>query len=267
MAKSRARGSCLGCAVQAAALSWLALLAGGGAVILALADLPHSQEQWVGVGVLTAWAASVLFLLPLVMGLVVMRRNRRLDDAFAPLGVDGMRMGAVSRGWAGRYRGREFNAWFSRGPMLEIFLAAESGGRMVEGLGKRPTGDPWVIDGIAREPEASRASGRLLEEDGRTLRNLTVGPDYVKLTLRYLPIRAIEDAAVASWVADLNRIAEAVDALPLPADPAVASNIENLSRRERRTLHRRVSCVLYVFSGFFLVIAIVLSAAFAFAMI
>ena len=54
---------------------------------------------------------------------VVAIRGRRLDRAFAPWRLRGRQAGAVMRSWHGEIDGRVFDAWFHRGPTLELYLA------------------------------------------------------------------------------------------------------------------------------------------------
>ncbi len=58
--------------------------------------------------------------LGLAGALFVVARNRKLDRAFAGLEVKGHQVGGVMQGWHGVFEGRTLDAWFRKGPTLEL---------------------------------------------------------------------------------------------------------------------------------------------------
>ena len=128
--------------------------------------------------------------------------------------------------------------WYSRGPQLELYATCQARTRVaigrdnplrraVDRVGKRDVtdlGDGIVASGaataqiaaLADDPRAREAIGALLDGEIGGLRALNVEPGWIKFTARGFPIRALSEANLAGWLAAIEDLAGAIDALPPP---------------------------------------------------
>jgi len=227
-----------------------------------------------------SWRVLVAPLVPLpfVAGLlligllVVLRRGRRLDRAFEPWGIKGHQVGGVLRGWHGEVGGRSLDAWFSKGPMLEIYLGCatatrgsirrvgERVQRVTRAVSKREpltpspeeargcqvyADDPhWMREWLA-QPDVEEALGRLLTETESVSPILDVAPDALHYRRRFLPIGEIDAPHLQEWVEALSRLARAAAEVGPSGDGAVVSSLEVWSRlrRGRRFLPLLFGCL------------------------
>lgn len=253
IARVRLRGQLFGCVVQVLALGWLVIVALLWAGLYPL--LPYNVRDFVAVLALGSWMGTLIPAVIVGSLVVTFRRNRALDRAFASLGA-GRRITMVARGWGGEIEGREVHAWFDRGPQLEIYVACNARTRGAVGRDLGPlTGTisaaagretiamdgGWVATGadvawmrrFVGDPGVRAAIGTLLEDDGHSLRALSLQPDAMKLTLRYVPVGAITEDAVQRWLAGLQAVARVVDGLEPPSESAEASALESKLRTDR----------------------------------
>ena len=205
-----------------------------------------------------SWVATIMLVLPPIAVLVVIRRCRILDRAFAAWDLDATQAGVVIRGWAGEINGRTFNAWFSKGPTLELYLSADShtrGGIVWKGglarfaasiakitpvdldgalVGRQIHGEDnaWM-SGLVADDGVAQAIGRLTGDDGQSNRMLLVAPDAVCVRMRFLPMSAINADNLQQWVSDLEAVAQAVDARPDPAEKKTTTKLEQRLRTYR----------------------------------
>ncbi|MFZ5477987.1 MAG: hypothetical protein ACOZNI_14530 [Myxococcota bacterium] len=257
---STSRGAATGCALQLGALAILALLGVAGALVFP--HLPRPSQQFVVPGVLVAWIGVVFPLLFVFVTVVTTRRNRRLDAAFGGLGPP-KPVAPVERGWAGKADGRAVNAWFSKGPTVELYVAASPGTEV--GVGRShvlfefaarasdrarvPVAGELVAMGAERawtermvaDPAARGALLELCAADGA---NVMVQPDCVKLTARWIAEDEITRERVDRWVAALAAFARAVDALPSPASRIEAHPWVARRRTDRGSIGRFLAITL-----------------------
>jgi len=188
-------------------------------------------------------------------------RARRLDRAFAALGLEGRSGGPVLRGWHGEVAaagGRRLDAWVHRGPTLELYLACRPatrgvihrGGRLIRAVsrmleGRRPlepsplpgasvyADDPEWLTALLARPAVARAVGELLRETPRAAAALFFAPDAIRYMRRFFPLSELGAEALSGWLAELRTVAEAVDAAGASADAAEPSRLETWSRLRR----------------------------------
>ena len=228
-----------------------------------------------------ALAMPIIFMAILALPAVLWVRLRaaHLDRAFEPWRLRGRQAGAVMRSWHGEIGGRAFNAWFHKGPTLELYLAcdpatraiAHRGGALIRALARavdsrQPLApSPLDLDGVSvyaddedwlrrllRGREARGAVAALLEESPRTATAVSVSPNAVRYLRRYLPISEIDAEKVGRWVGELETLAAAVDALGPSGDGLEATRLEEWARTARdRYLNR-----IFVGLGLFLLLAL-----------
>lgn len=251
MAGARARGLAVGCGIQVAAIAWLLLVCG--AFALAWPALPAAARPFVVPLALATWVCTTLPAVATGGVIVTLRRNARLDRAFAELGP-GRALAPVARGWACLVNGREVNAWFSKGPQLELYVSArprtQAGigkanalSRMVVGATGRasvpaPHGllasgvDPAWLAAFLDARGVSDALGDLLAH-GDGLRNVQVLPDAVKFTQRGFDLDALDAREVGRLVDAVELLAAAADKVPPTASPVAPGGLGARLRTSR----------------------------------
>lgn len=224
-----------------------------------------------------------------IAALYVRLRAARLDRAFEPWRLRGRQAGAVMRSWHGEIGGRIFNAWFHRGPTLELYLACtpatrgaiHRGGALIRALSRavesREPLDPspidlegasvyadddrWLRRLLARR-EAREAVAGLMRETPRAATAVFVAPNAVRYMRRFQPLAELNADNLRRWVSQLEKLAAAVDAVGPSADGREPSRLEEWARTSRdRYLNRiflalgllmlLVMSALFVFSWFF----------------
>ncbi|MGD1994706.1 MAG: hypothetical protein PVI59_16055 [Anaerolineae bacterium] len=196
---------------------------------------------------------SSLYLLILVGGgigatvWVLLRRKRRLDAAFTPLGLAGGRYMLTGRQYHGAVDGRRVSARFYRGPTLEVRLStpletrfgiAEEGtttlplarlaGRQpldlealeLSGLHVFARDEGWTRSLLA-DPEARTRIRRLMNaaEDWALVRQVVLEPGAFCLRLyrsRRLFTYEIRPEDVRQWLDDLHTLARIAEGVPIP---------------------------------------------------
>lgn len=271
------RALLVGCLLQAAALGWLALLGLGAAFAFPL--LPADAQAFVVPAVLVTWVGTLFPVAIVGMVGVARRRNRRLDGALAGVGP-GRALAPVARGWEGEAERRQVNAWFSKGPQLEIYVTAAA--RTDVGVGRRgalatwagrasgreevPFGEDLVAMGaeagwtraLVAHPRGRAAIASLLTGEGT--RTVTVQPEAVKLLVRGFDHSRLSRAEVDRLVRDLVDLAKAVETLPPPDAPRIAEGLVARMRTERGSIGRFFA-VTFGCAGVLLVLVVVMTAA------
>jgi hypothetical protein len=192
---------------------------------------------------------------------VLRRRKRRLDAAFAPLGLEGERYMVTGRQYHGTIEGRKVDIRFYRGPMLELHLGtplqtrfgvAEVGSTtpaLARLLGRQPLipDDPalselrvFALDeGWARsllaDPQARGVIRRLLSagESWALVQQVVLGPGAFRLRLYHskrLFRFEITPEEAQRWLDDLLTLARIAEGLPAPTVTAEESSAERLVR-------------------------------------
>lgn len=211
--------------------------------------------------------------LGLVAVIFVALRSRRLDQAFAGLEVEGHQVGGVLRGWHGEVGGRTFDAWFRKGPTVELYLGCEPGTRggiartselalfiarsltTREALEPTPSqvagctvyaDDPAWMRRFLASPGVDEVLARLLAETRRVSPMLSVTPSALHYMRRFGPVAEFNRDNVHSWLADLERLATAVDSIGPSASAEQPSKLEAWSRtrRGRRYLPVFLGCLV-----------------------
>ena len=220
-----------------------------------------------------------------VMAVWVLKRARRLDRAFAPWRLSGRQAGAVMRSWHGEIEGRAFDAWFQRGPTIELYLgcAAATRGTIHRGgalirlvdrtLGSREplTPSPLALDGVsvyADDPrwmrrllarqEARQAVAELLRETPRAAAAVSVVPNAVRYVRRFQPLDEMGAESMRRWIGQLGTLAAAVDAIGPSADRLEPGRLEEWARTARDHYLKPI------FLGLGLLLLLVLAALFVF---
>ncbi len=234
-----------------------------------------------------ALAMPLLFIaVPLAIGVVVVKiRAHRLDRAFAPWRLRGRQAGAVMRSWHGEIDGRTFNAWFHKGPTLELYLACtpatrgavHRGGGLIRALskaiGSREPMDPSPLDleGTSVYADDPRWMRRLLDRDDaresivelmretrRSAAGVFVAPNAVRYLRKFLPLAELNADNLRRWVGELGSLAAAVDAVGPSTDRLEPSRLEEWARTSRdRYLNR-------IFLGLGIFLLLVMAALFVF---
>jgi len=172
------------------------------------------------------------------------RNNAKLDAYFEPFGLKGSRYTISGRQFAGVIDGRRVYVRYLR-PGLTIHVQSEAGTRMGIGLEsalgealgssvapkmKRidPGGDLESLAASALDEswgralldnESARAAlGRLLIYEGAQIRSVTVSPQAVTLTTRYITTDFLEADSLRGVLDALVALAEAAEDLPSPMD-------------------------------------------------
>lgn len=238
------------------------VIGGFGCLTIAASLLPIDDDIkiYVWVGIIIAFMFT-LFGGVIAWGIQLIRkRSSELDLAFTPLGLEGRMYLTNGRQYHGTYRGYKVHAYFSRGPMVAIYLDVPLKTRVgigrkgaIEGaaaniLDKVPlqVSDPqfehlvvypldhaWAAK-LLDEDEARAAILRLTTEEAATeLRSLSIMPEAILMQARFIPTGNITPEGVGSWVNDLYELARIAERLQPATVRAEESKIEAASRSER----------------------------------
>lgn len=192
---------------------------------------------------------------------VVNRRRiaRRVDGAFAPLGLRGEPQMTIGRQVHGEVGGRRLDAYFQKGPSLELILQARAGTRvalapgsafvrMVQGAtGKDRFDAGWPelaevsvsadegawARALLADPPARAALASLLHDGEPALRVASVQPGAVALVVRGSSLDIVDGDQVPRAVAALAALAERVEAQPAPATWQEPSPLSQRLRQRR----------------------------------
>jgi hypothetical protein len=220
------------------------------------------------------WAiaiAAVLYLLPLgvvVVGIplwAALRRKAWLDRLFVPLGLEGKTYQTHFRQYHSSVQGRQVDAYFYRGPVLEIevhttlqtrlgIARKEAGSGLFASLaGRQPLAlaDPalselavFAVDELwaqrlLRLPGVGDLLHRLTETSGDFSRQQVIlRPGALQLMLsgnRRLFGFDLEPEQVRGWLEGLMQLAHAAEGLPAPAERVELSAAERLAQRVRQS--------------------------------
>lgn len=253
--RSLGRSLLVGCLVPVLCFGWLGLIGLGFGLLFPL--LPRGGQQMIAPLALGTWALTLIPAVFVVSLGVIFRRNRALDRTFARFGP-GRALAPVARAWASTVDGRELNAWFSKGPMIELYLSCAprtNGGigsdgtlaRMAAGVsGREPISLPsgrvaigadaaWMRrftdDGAVRDALA------VLLDDAPTGRpTVSIQADAVKYMARYIDLAELDADRVDALVHALGVLAAAADRLPTPAEPVEATGLLARMRTQRGSL-------------------------------
>ena len=244
----------------------LPVFLGLGVASVSVLDVPQRWTPLVLLAIFAGWAVSALVLVGGSMWWISRQRRQRLDEAFAPLGLEPVPVGMVTRGYQGAVAGRPVHGWFSKGPGMEIYVEAQSGMRIgmgrstaiSQGLGAMMSKTPRPVgEGIQVWSEHGEWVDQWLEAPGVRARiialctdlpgarqMLIVAPDSVKLHLRYFMMQErtgksdITTERLDLWLSHLVFLAESLERRPAGAQ--AASSLEVELRMDRRKLARRV---------------------------
>lgn len=204
----------------------------------------------------------MLFVVPaLGAGFVIHRRNRALDDALTPLGLQGRALDIVWREYHGEVEGRAVTARFYRGPSFELGVSAPAQTRaaisraavVIPQLARAFNYQPLTFAGpeladlsisgpdgvwlraLLATPDVRAAVARLVlaADDWAALQQIVIGPVMVKLWLyrnKNLWRYEIEPAAARQWLADLLLLARSIEEIPPPREPVEESALEKVAR-------------------------------------
>ena len=241
-----------GCAGQLLLELALAVVVGGSVVaellVFGFAPLPPALEPYrtllIGGG-LAGVLALYVGLAAVWAGWTLFRQRRQLDAAFAPLGLTGRRYLLTGRRYAGRVQGRAVEAWFYRGPTLDMFVSASLSTRMGiaahEGMGAAlagafrrppmaladhsalarldffPQDEAWARALLAA-PEAGSALLRLIpppaDLGAYELRQVYLQLERVSVKLYRTRLNQLQTDNLRAWLADLLTLARLAEALP-----------------------------------------------------
>lgn len=208
-----------------------------------------------GGGAFLLWLALALLPFLLLVGggvgtaaVIVWRRGCWLDGLFAPLGLESGSYTMVGRQYHGRYRDRQHDIFFYRGPGLLFYVSADTGTRLsaavqdeaIPQLTRMFNGRPLehnqpALAGVTifahdenwgrafvGDPAVQQALNQLiLGQDRFVFRQVYVWPDAVCLNLyrtNQMLRFDLEAERVTEWSAGLLQLAEAVEKLPPPAE-------------------------------------------------
>ncbi len=211
-------------------------------IIVALLPLPHIRgwddrdlRALILVGGLGLAVFAALILVTLFGVWLIVNRARALDAAFTPLGLGGKMFLLNGRQYHGAHGGRQVDAYFYRGPALDLYVGSsvktrvgigtrDSVGTAIAGMINRPpieTGDS-ELDGLAvytldpdwarpllADPQAKAALLRLVaDESAFGLRSVSLQPGSALLRMRYVNWKMITAEAVRQWAGDLIAVAQ-----------------------------------------------------------
>jgi hypothetical protein len=212
-------------------------------------------------------AGAVVFLAITVGGtlayaaFVLRKRRAWLDAAFGEVNIAGKAYLTNGRQYHGRFSGRQVDAYFYRGPMLDVYVSTSLQTRL--GLGKRnkvgtllatfaqstpltltepeyqgvdayaDDGD-WALRWLA-DSDAKGALARLMASaDDVEVRNLNLQPGAIRLSICYTEEVRITPAAVRQWLDDLCAAVVAAERLPAPETSSAPLSPLELASRENR---------------------------------
>ncbi len=191
---------------------------------------------------------------------MILGRKRQLDDAFTPLGLKGSMYLLNGRQYHGAAGGRQVDAYFYRGPTLDLYVTTPLKTRL--GIGTKDTVGQAVAGLMNRrpipldDPELSRlnvfpldeAWSRALLADGTArasllrltadegpfeLRQVLLQPESLLLRLHHTRQSNITPENVRQWFNDLLAVARAAESLPPPQQTAEPSGMERAARVNR----------------------------------
>jgi len=269
-------GGCLrGLAMQLGAMvlvvGLLGCCAGLGALLPVSNDL---RPLAVGGGMM----GGMMLAMVLAIGFGLWNRRRiagRVDAAFLPLGLSGAGLLTIGRQYHGEVDGRRVDAYFNKGPTLEVYVAAATGADLRVGQDRQiarsaanlmgteahPVDDPrfeglvvFAKDGEWADKVLVHAAVRdglvgVMETDGRAqIRNFAVTPEALYLQVRSIGLNDITEDRVGAVVRGMVGLASALELAPPPAVPLVASAMQRQMRVGRSDFNRKI--IKWTLAGF-----------------
>ncbi len=239
-------------------------------VVTMLIPLPPEMEDYRPIlwafGFVGFLAVFTVFAVGLFLALKK-QRAAQFDAGFTPLGLTGSNYLTNGRQYHGQVGGRKADAYFYRGPILDLYIASPLRTRM--GIGRQSALGGLASSAMNRpalqtdHPELAGLSiypiderwGRELLEDPRAraiiqrlstprtsfeVRNLLLQPDCIQLKLAHTAVGLITPENLRGWFGDLTELAQIAEQLPSPSVTAEPSALEQASRSDRNTITRKV---------------------------
>jgi hypothetical protein len=229
-------------------------------VPLAIALQSDSQSSYLLLAVSVAAFGVLVFGGAVGAGLfILLRQAARLDAAFKPQGLAGKAYLLNGRQYHGLRGGRQVDAYFYRGPSLDLSLGAavhtglgvgskswlstalagaanqaplETGDPAYASLNIFPVDETWSRALLA-EPQAKAALLRLAANQiALEMRRVSLEPEAVRLHVRRLPLSAFTAENVGQWLNDLSTLAQTAESLPAPQLTAPPSGVTRQSRAQ-----------------------------------
>jgi hypothetical protein len=284
LARAWGRGCALSLTLRLVLLAVVLCAVVGLIVVAVLVPGAMGVDQEVGFWIFLAGLIGFLFLL--IAGVVVWavwlvrRRSNYLDDAFTPLGLEGRMYLTNGRQYHGVVRGRQVDAYFYRGPILDLYVAAplrtrfgislksQLGSLAADLLKREPLqiSDPafshlalyalderWARD-FLDDPRARELILQLTRDEYTfEIRQLLFQPQSIHLKLQYTHLDLITPESVNAWTAALIELADIAERLTPARVTAEESGLEQKSRMERSAF---VLPVVGVTCGFFALMTI-----------
>ena len=264
LARAWGRGCALSLTLRLVLLAVVLCAVVGLIVVAVLVSGAMGVDQEVGFWLFLAGLIGFMFLLIAGVAvwavLLVRNRSNQLDAAFKPLGLEGRMYLTNGRQYHGSVRGRQVDAYFYRGPILDLYVAAplrtrfgislKSGlGSLAADLLKREPlqiSDPafdrlalyalderWARD-LLDDPRARELILELTQDETPIeIRQLLFQPQAVHLKLQHTHLDLITPENVNAWTAALVELAELAERLTPAWVTAEESSLEQKSRMER----------------------------------
>ncbi len=279
--------ACLRQVLLALGILFIFMVAFVGLIALSLElPIPQSQRPVLIFGGLMC-VIFVLVLAVIVWGMLSLRRRARwLDAVFSPLGLPGRSYLWNGRQYHGLLQSRQVDAYFYRGPNLDIYLASPIRTRL--GIGSKgcisqaasrvaaqptltipdPGLEQFAITALDQQwgrellgdPAARTAILRLTSsQSGFEFRSLLFQPEAIQLQINHLDLASVTPQALRSWVDDLISLAGIAESLPPPLVQAQATPLERKSRLDRSSFSVRmfgITCAVIAFMLIFLFIVL-----------
>jgi hypothetical protein len=216
------------------------------AVLLIVINAASNGDALSGLILLAILGLMNLFFVALIGGAiaVVVRRGRKWDETFAPLGLPGSMFALTGRQYKGSYGGREVKVQLMRGPTVLIQMVGAPGAKMAvttrTGLGMAIRGavgltevemtDPAFERLIVSAREESWARGLLQDaptreavlaimqdEAASEIRSLQFADDKLWLQIRRMPFSLLTTDKVRGWLDAMGAVLDTAERLPPPA--------------------------------------------------
>lgn len=250
--------------------------------------LPINQDIkifiWVGL--------VVAFILVIVISVIgwgfinIRKRAVELDTIFVPLGLKGKIYLLNGRQYHGVYQGYPMHVYFSRGPLIEIFLEHKLNTRV--GIGRKgritkavanllsrepldinnpsfenlviyPLDEKWTRNLLADQITQDAVLNLMDESSNIELRSISITPGGIKFEVRYIPYNDINSDEVRTWINDLYTLIRRSAALPQPDVFTEETKIETINRTDRSKFIMPIigiTCGLLIFSSFCILVIV-----------
>jgi len=283
----KARGA--GCVRQSllVIILFLVIVAGIVGLTLLVVLLPVPDDQRINI-----WLGGLfIFLFLMAGGGIVLgvwwiqRRAALLDAAFTQLGLTGKAYLWNGRQYHGKFNGRQVDAYFYRGPSLDIYIASPLNTRLGIGLkgrlsqiasselnhpelvindpelahlGVYPLDERWGNE-LFGTTNAKAVILRLTSsESSFEFRNLLFQPEAIQLQMNFINLRLITAENLRLWVNDLFDLAGMAESLPAPNVTAAASPMERKTRLNRSDFTLPIMGITCGIIGFFAAIIFII---------